>query len=65
MLGLVAGDLTNPPRWIAVRNVSDPQIKAEGTPRDQAAEAAQIYKAFGRWSTVCSAIVCWALIAAE
>ena len=47
----------------AVRNVSDPQIKAEGTLRDQAAIAAQIYKGFGRWSTVCSAIVCWALIA--
>jgi nucleoside phosphorylase len=53
------------PRWVAVRNVSDPQIKAEGTIKEQAAVAAQIYKAFGRWSSVCSAIVCWALIAAE
>ena len=53
------------PRWVAVRNVSDPQIKAEGTLRQQAAVAAQIYKGFGRWSSVCSAIVCWALIAAE
>ena len=26
--------------------------------------ADKIYKAFGRWSSVCSAIVCWALIAA-
>lgn len=53
------------PRWIAVRNVSDPQIQAEGTRQEQAQLAAQIYKGFGRWSTVCSAIVCWALIAAE
>jgi Phosphorylase superfamily len=53
------------PLWVAVRNVSDPQIKAEGTLSDQANEAAHIYKAFGRWSSVCSAIVCWALIAAE
>jgi hypothetical protein len=53
------------PRFVAVRNVSDPQIKAEGTIRDQAAIAANVYKAFGRWSSVCSAIVCWALIAAE
>ena len=52
-------------RWVAVRNVSDPQIKAEGTLQDQAKVAAQIYKGFGRWSSVCSAIVCWALIAAE
>jgi len=50
------------PHWVAVRNVSDPQIKAEGTLQDQAHVAAQIYKGFGRWSTVCSAIVCWALI---
>ena len=27
--------------------------------------AAQIYKGFGRWSSVCSGIACWALIAAE
>jgi hypothetical protein len=52
------------PVWLAVRNVSDPQIRAEGTLGQQAAVAAQIYKGFGRWSSVCSAIVCWALIAA-
>ena len=57
--------MEKPPRWVAVRNVSDPQIKAEGTLSEQSALAAQIYKAFGRWSTVCSAITCWALIAAE
>jgi nucleoside phosphorylase len=65
VLGQVAKQMGTPPRWIAVRNVSDPQIKAEGTPKEQATSAAQIYKAYGRWSSVCSAIVCWALIAAE
>jgi purine-nucleoside phosphorylase len=69
VLGLVAQRMNDQgltsPRWVAVRNVSDPQIKAEGTITQQAAIAAQIYKAFGRWSSVCSAIVCWALIAAE
>ena len=65
VLGLVAQDLgAAAPSWVCVRNVSDPQIKAEGTLRDQASLAAQIYKAYGRWSSVCSAIVCWALIAA-
>ena len=54
----------SPPAWVAVRNVSDPQIKAVGTPTDQAKLASTIYKGFGRWSSVCSAIVCWALIAA-
>jgi nucleoside phosphorylase len=67
VLGLVASQMgTKGPRWVAVRNVSDPQIKADGlTLRQQAVLAAQIYKGFGRWSSVCSAIVCWALIAAE
>jgi len=66
VLGLVASQMGDKaPRWVAVRNVSDPQIKAEGTLKQQAALAAQIYKGFGRWSSVCSAIVCWALTAAE
>jgi hypothetical protein len=65
ILGLVISQMGTPPRWVAVRNVSDPQIKAVGTLKEQAALAAQIYKGFGRWSTVCSTIVCWALIAAE
>jgi hypothetical protein len=66
VLGQLAADLQNPPRWLAVRNVSDPQIKASvGDLVAQAKLAATIYKGFGRWSSVCSAIVCWALIAAE
>jgi len=66
VLGLVARQMgSKAPRWVAVRNVSDPQIKAEGTIKQQSHTAAQIYKGFGRWSSVCSAITCWALIAAE
>jgi nucleoside phosphorylase len=66
VLGLVAQQMgKSAPRWLAIRNVSDPQIKAEGTLRQQAQVAAQIYKGFGRWSSVCSAITCWASIAAE
>jgi hypothetical protein len=53
------------PAWLAIRNVSDPQIDATGlTLKQQAQMAATIYKAYGRWSTVCSAIVCWAAVAA-
>ena len=66
VLGLVASDLgAAAPAWLAIRNVSDPQIKADGlTLKQQAAMAAQIYKGFGRWSSICSAIVCWASIVA-
>lgn len=66
ILGLVASEMGKAaPRWLAIRNVSDPQIKAEGTLKQQEQIAAQIYKGFGRWSTVCSAITCWASIVAE
>jgi nucleoside phosphorylase len=52
-------------QWLAVRNVSDPQISDPGKSTSQEAkEAATIYKAYGKWSSVCSAIVCWALITA-
>lgn len=66
VLGAVWEDLgSTAPPWIAVRNVSDPEINAPGKSIDeQAKEAADIYKAYGKWSSVCSAIVCWALIAA-
>jgi nucleoside phosphorylase len=67
VLGLVAAEMgVDAPRWLAIRNVSDPQIKPDGlTLKQQGDIAAQIYKGFGRWSSVCSAIVCWASIAAE
>jgi nucleoside phosphorylase len=66
VLGMVANQMgAEAPTYVIVRNVSDPQIDSTGeTLRQQAALAADIYKAFGRWSTVCSAIVCWAIIAA-
>ena len=64
VLGLVASQMgKSAPRWLAIRNVSDPQIKAEGTLKQQETVAGQIYKGFGRWSTVCSAIACWAIVA--
>jgi len=65
VLGMVAQSLgASAPSWLAIRNVSHPEIAAEGTLEQQAQEAAAIYKAYGRWSSVCSAIVCWAAVAA-
>ena len=66
VLGMVCADLkTAAPAYTLVRNVSDPQISSAGMNiHEQAAVAADIYKTYGRWSTVCSAIACWAIIAA-
>jgi hypothetical protein len=65
VLGLVCQDLgPDAPKYVVVRNVSDPQIdSANLTLAEQKQLAATIYQAYGRWSTVCSAIVCWAIIA--
>ncbi|HVV49358.1 MAG TPA: hypothetical protein VHO06_06860 [Polyangia bacterium] len=65
VLGSVAQGMgSKAPKYVAVRNVSDPQINEPNVPlRQQGSDATKIYKGFGRWSSVCSAIVCWALIA--
>ena len=66
VLGLACNELgAAAPTWVIVRNVSDPQIDSTGlTLKQQAALAADIYKGYGRWSSVGSSIVCWALTAA-
>jgi nucleoside phosphorylase len=65
VLGLVcAEDLSDPPQWAIVRNASDPQIDGSASLEEQAGEAAHIYEKYGYWTTVGSAIACWALIAA-
>jgi len=64
VLGMVIQDLAGAaPKWVAVRNASDPQIKSTGlTPKEAARKAAQIYERFGYWTTIPSAIACWATI---
>jgi nucleoside phosphorylase len=65
VLGFVAKGLgRKAPPYVIVRNVSDPQINEPGASlKQQGHDASAIYKGFGRWSSVCSAIACWALIA--
>lgn len=64
VLGLVcAQDLSEPPPWVIVRNASDPQMDGSLPMREQAQQAAQIYEQYGYWTTVGSAIACWAVIA--
>ena len=63
VLGMVCKAMEKPPQWQCVRNVSDPQIDSDGmTLAQQTTFASSIYKRYGRWSSVCSAIVCWAII---
>jgi hypothetical protein len=64
VLGLVIKQLGNgAPKWAAVRNASDPQIDSTSLTKSQAGtKAAQIYERFGYWTTIPSAITCWALV---
>ena len=66
VLGMVCAQLgASAPAYVIVRNVSDPQIDSTSATLPQQKEmAGKIYKAFGRWSSVCSAIVCWAIVSA-
>jgi nucleoside phosphorylase len=65
VLGMVCQDLGgDAPSYVVVRNVSDPQIDSAGlTLEAQTKLAAGIYQGYGLWSTICSAIVCWAIVA--
>ncbi len=65
VLGMVCQQLgAAAPHYSIVRNVSDPEIDSSGMSIAQQTQvAADIYKGYGRWSSVCSAIVCWSIIA--
>jgi len=66
VLGLVCEDLGGQaPNWFAIRNASDPQIDGTLPAQDQRREAVQTYEKYGYWTTVDSAIVTWAVIAAS
>jgi hypothetical protein len=67
VFGLVAEELGDAaPRWLVVRNMSDPQING-GLPTEpvdmQAHWAVWYYETYGYWTSVNSAIVTWAMIA--
>jgi hypothetical protein len=64
VLGLVIDGMSGKkPRWTAVRNASDPQINNRGLSASAAGNlAAQIYERYGYWTTLSSALACWALV---
>jgi hypothetical protein len=68
VLGLVASEMEDAPRWAVVRNMSDPTINGdlptEGFRLDvQSQWAVAYYLAYGYWTSVCGAIATWAILA--
>lgn len=68
-LGLACQEIgAGAPKWLIVRNLSDPQINADlpGGPREtnlQSAWAVYYYRTYGYWTSVNSALATWAIIA--
>jgi len=64
VLGLVAQELgSDAPNWVAVRNLSDPQINGDLASAIGDAYAVWYYKKFGYWTSVMSALTTWAIVA--
>jgi len=63
-LPLALTSMPNPPLWCSIRNASDPQVSSSiGDIEAQRRWANQIYKRYGYWTTIGSAIATWTVIA--
>lgn len=67
-LGLACSELANPPRWAAIRNMSDPVINGDLPAKEyrlneQTSWAVGYYTAYGEWTSVMGALATWGIIA--
>lgn len=69
VFGMVAKELgSRAPKWLVIRNVSDPQINGDLPGSDDLVDmqthwAVWYYETFGYWTSVMSAIATWAMVA--
>lgn len=68
VLGLALAEIKDPPRWAAIRNMSDPQINGDLPTKGfrlnpQTEWAVAYYLAYGYHTSVCSSLATWAVIA--
>ncbi len=67
-LGLACNEIDSPPKWGVVRNMSDPVINGDLPTKEyrlneQTTWAVGYYTAYGHYTSVCGALVTWAVIA--
>jgi len=67
-LGLACSELSQPPKWAVVRNMSDPVINGDLPAKqfhlnEQTTWAVAYYTAYGRYTSICSALASWAIVA--
>jgi hypothetical protein len=70
VLGLASSQLDRPPRWVAVRNLSDPQINGALPAKDyhlntQTMWAVDYYTAYGYYTSLAGVLATWAILAGE
>jgi nucleoside phosphorylase len=63
-LGLALMDAAQPPPFLSIRNASDPVMPGTESIAEQTKLASSIYERYGYYTTVNSAIACWAIITA-
>ena len=61
-LGLTLSTRPNPPKWVAIRNASDPQIDGTLPVPDQKQKANMYYTQYGPFTTAASLIATWGVI---
>jgi hypothetical protein len=67
-LGLACAEITDPPHWAVIRNMSDPVTNGDLPAKqfhlnEQTTWAVGYYTAYGRWTSTIGALVTWAVIA--
>lgn len=63
-LPLALSHLPGPPLWCSIRNASEPQVSSDiGDLEAQKRWANQVYKKYGYWASIGSAIATWTVIA--
>ncbi len=68
VLGLACEELDSPPKWGVVRNMSDPVINGDLPAKEfhlneQTTWAVGYYTAYGLYTSICGALVTWAIVA--
>lgn len=64
VIAMVCDELgANAPKWLVVRNLSNPVVDGRLDPAVQAMWSGFYYETYGYWTSVASAIACWAMVA--
>ncbi len=63
-LPLALASVTDPPPFVSIRNASDPVMPGDLPLEEQRKQAGDIYQDYGYFTTIGSAIACWAVASA-